>query len=177
MEARINYIETSAICGTELLCLMRTQNVEHLYTYPWWAQSQYILAYIGQSIKYLPAKSFLCIVIFKSFLHFFPEANGLGRECEMDVDQTVPFECTSPEGNSLSPVEPIQESSGLQNLNAVTECVSELKKVNESLLSRLCTALEDGPKAASVSKGDHSNVCLIYVASSVYSPFPPNASM
>lgn len=131
MEARINYLETSVICGTEFLCLMRAQNVERLYTYPWWAHSQHIVSYL--------------------------EANGSGRECEMDVDQTVPIENTSPEDPNLSSVEQKEEILGLDNFKEVTESVNELKKVNESLVSRLRSALADDGGSTSEFQTNRSN--------------------
>ncbi|KAK3931372.1 Protein xmas-2 [Frankliniella fusca] len=117
MEARINYMDSSRH-GGEMLCLMRAQNVENLYTFPWWAQSEHILSYL--------------------------EMNGSGRECEMDVDQTVPSEETGEENISS---EREGESNGLtlgfDQLEEVADSVNELKSVNESLLNRIRKALAD----------------------------------
>ncbi|KAJ1519901.1 hypothetical protein ONE63_004140 [Megalurothrips usitatus] len=136
MEARINYIETSIICGSELLCLMKPQNVEQLYTYPWWAQSKYVTLYL--------------------------ESLGLGRECEMDVDQTVPFENVDDEQGEECTIEAGQRqpnlNSGLSQLEEVACCVNELKGVNESLLTRLRSALADG--AGDVSSTINSSVIV-----------------
>lgn len=120
MEARINYMETSGP-GCEILCLMRAQNVENLYTYPWWAQSKYIISYL--------------------------EMNGSGRECEMDVDQTVPSDNTvEEEEKEVSLIKELETNSvslGFGQLEEVADSVDELKSVNESLLNRIRKALSD----------------------------------
>lgn len=83
----------------------------------------------------------------------------------MDVDQTVPIENTSLDDANASSVQQNPAKSGRENLKEVTECVSELRKVEESLVSHLHTALADEANATVESQNNHSNVRPILLSS------------